>query len=295
VSELARDPPRSAGPGPLREGTAQSGRPRERITGPSAPRERITGPARPHAASAQLAAVAGPAPLRRAIVGPLREEGLAVTVADDLDALDELTRERPPSLVIPTVDTPLSSRSGTLAYARRRAREAQIVLVCSAIQGWEVRDALAAGVTGIVLRANVADALVPCLRAVRAGQVCVPYRNRNQVERPVLSAREKQILGLVVMGYMNRQIADRLFLAESTVKSHLSSAFGKLEVHSRNEAVDVILDPQRGLDLGILALGGEPVRPGGEPVRPGAEPVRPGAEPVRPGGEPVRRRADADA
>ena len=46
---------------------------------------------------------------------------------------------------------------------------------------------------------------------------------------------------------------------ESTVKCHLSSAFGKLGVRSRNEAVKLILDPERGLGMGILALGGEPV------------------------------------
>jgi len=60
-----------------------------------------------------------------------------------------------------------------------------------------------------------------------------------------------------VMGYMNSQIAERLFLAESTVKSHLSSAFGKLGVHSRNEAVSLILDPERGLATSILAPVGE--------------------------------------
>jgi predicted transcriptional regulator len=61
------------------------------------------------------------------------------------------------------------------------------------------------------------------------------------------------------MWYMNSQIAERLFLSESTVKSHLSSAFGKLGVRSRNEAVNLILDSERGLGMGILALGGEPL------------------------------------
>jgi DNA-binding NarL/FixJ family response regulator len=101
------------------------------------------------------------------------------------------------------------------------------------------------------------SALAPCLRAVMAGQACVPRTQWRQIEPPVLSAREKQVLGLVVMGYMNSQIAEQLFLAESTVKSHLSSAFGKLGVRSRNEAVSLILDPERGLGMGILALGGE--------------------------------------
>lgn len=61
------------------------------------------------------------------------------------------------------------------------------------------------------------------------------------------------------MGYMNSQIAERGVLAESTVKSHLFSVFGKLGVRSRNEAV--ILVPERGLGRGILALGWEPVGP----------------------------------
>jgi DNA-binding NarL/FixJ family response regulator len=89
----------------------------------------------------------------------------------------------------------------------------------------------------------------------------VPRGHWRQIEPPALSSREKQILGLVVMGYMNSQIAEQLFLAESTVKSHLSSAFGKLGVRSRNEAVNLILDPERGLGMGILALGGEPLEP----------------------------------
>ena len=56
---------------------------------------------------------------------------------------------------------------------------------------------------------------------------------------------------LVVAGLTNPQIAAELFLAESTVKSHLSSGFGKLGVSSRSEAVAVILDPERGRGLGI--------------------------------------------
>ncbi len=97
---------------------------------------------------------------------------------------------------------------------------------------------------------------------MRVGQICVPRQHWRQIAPPALSTREKQILGLVVMGYMNSQIAEQLFLAESTVKSHLSSAFGKLGVRSRNEAVNLILDSERGLGMGILALGGEPLEAG---------------------------------
>jgi len=136
---------------------------------------------------------------------------------------------------------------------------APLVVICPGIQGRDVRAALTTGVAGVVLASDIPKTLEPCIRAVQAGQICVPREHYRQVEAPALSAREKQILALVVMGYSNNQIADQLFLAESTVKSHLSSAFGKLGVRSRNEAVHLILNPDRGLGMGILALGGAPL------------------------------------
>jgi DNA-binding NarL/FixJ family response regulator len=107
------------------------------------------------------------------------------------------------------------------------------------------------------------ESLMPTLEAVRSGQVAVPRVEARQVEAASLSTREKQILGLVVMGCMNGDIAERLVVAESTVKSHLSSAFAKLGVKSRNEAVDLIVDSRRGLGIGILGIGGETIEPRG--------------------------------
>ena len=133
------------------------------------------------------------------------------------------------------------------------------VVVCEAIRPGEIRIALGAGVMGVVLSGALGSALAPCMAAVCAGQVCVPKSQARQVEAASLSARERQILGLVVMGYMNSEIAVQLTVAESTVKSHLSSAFTKLGVKSRHEAVDLILDSERGLGMGILSLGGEPI------------------------------------
>jgi DNA-binding NarL/FixJ family response regulator len=204
--------------------------------------------------------LAGPSADCAEVLDLLSEEGLEATVADGREGLVEACFEhRPPAIVLISQGSTAPSWSSTLAIVREHASASRVVLVCTSIEGWEVRSALAAGAAGIVLADDAVTALGPCLAAVLAGQICVPQGNRQVVERPVLSAREKQILGLVVMGYMNGQIAEQLFLAESTVKSHLSSAFAKLGVRSRYEAVDLILDPERGLALGILALGGEPL------------------------------------
>jgi DNA-binding NarL/FixJ family response regulator len=133
------------------------------------------------------------------------------------------------------------------------------IVVCESIRPGEIRIALGAGAMGVVLSGSLGSTLVPCVVAVGAGQVCVPKSQARQVEASSLSARERQILGLVVMGYMNSEIAVQLTVAESTVKSHLSSAFTKLGVKSRHEAVDLILDSERGLGMGILGLGGDPI------------------------------------
>jgi len=148
----------------------------------------------------------------------------------------------------------------TVELLREHVTEAPILLICDEMPRWKLRKLLAAGVAGVVFRAMLAETIGPCLQAILAGQTCVPNRYSEQIEPPLLSTREKQVLSLVVLGYMNSQIAQQLFLAESTVKSHLSSAFGKLGVRSRNEAVELIVDPEGGLGMGILALGGEPLQ-----------------------------------
>jgi two-component system nitrate/nitrite response regulator NarP len=110
------------------------------------------------------------------------------------------------------------------------------------------------GADGIVRECDLDAGLVPTARAVTAGQLAVPKAMRRQIAPRALSYREKQILGYVVRGYTNRQIADELFVAESTVKTHLSSAFDKLDTRSRSEAAALILDPEQGHGLGILSM-----------------------------------------
>ncbi len=121
-----------------------------------------------------------------------------------------------------------------------------------------LRWAIDAGVDGIVWETELERTLDPTIHAVCAGQLAVPrdaYRRSGTEE---LTNREKQCLSLVIMGLTNREIAQKLFISESTVKSHLNSSYRKLGVHSRAEAQSLIADPAEGLGTGILAL----TRPG---------------------------------
>ena len=148
---------------------------------------------------------------------------------------------------------------------RSKLEKTATVLVCRSARGTELRRALEQGVDGVVLRDDADQALVAVVEVVCVGQVSVPSGQRGEVRAQPLTTREKQILALVVTGLTNAQIAGRLFLAESTIKSHLSSAFTKLGVSSRYEAATVILDPERGSRLGMREVqrDGSPVRTSG--------------------------------
>jgi DNA-binding NarL/FixJ family response regulator len=139
------------------------------------------------------------------------------------------------------------------AEVREASAETKIVLICKRSGNGEVRKALDAGISGVVALNELA-AMAPVIEVVRAGQLSVPGSRAGELEKKVLTSREKQILGLVVMGMTNAEIASKLFLAESTVKSHLSSAFAKLGVASRSEAASLILDPRSSVGLGILTI-----------------------------------------
>jgi DNA-binding NarL/FixJ family response regulator len=91
-------------------------------------------------------------------------------------------------------------------------------------------------------------------RSGPSGRASSPCPRDREIAPQHLSYREKQVLSLVAAGCTNRQIADQLFLAESTVKTHLASVFTKIGASSRAEAAAVVLDPDRGLGLTVPEL-----------------------------------------
>ena len=167
-----------------------------------------------------------------------------------------------PACVVVGADRPDSSAVEAVRMIRSKLEETATVLVCRSARGTELRRALELAVGGVVLRDDADQALGAVVGVVCVGQVSVPSGQRGEVRAQPLTTREKQTLALVVTGLTNAQIAGRLFLAESTVKSHLSSAFTKLGVSSRYEAATVILDPERGSRLGLREVqrDGSPVR-----------------------------------
>lgn len=142
----------------------------------------------------------------------------------------------------------------TLQHLREMEQRPRVVACFPAGEAPNVQWIVDQGIDGVVWDTRIADALDATIRAVVAGQLAVPGDLSERRTDPVLTSREKQVLSLMIMGLTNREIAEKIFVSENTVKSHLNTAYRKLGVHSRAEAMRRITDPEQGLGTGILAI-----------------------------------------
>jgi DNA-binding NarL/FixJ family response regulator len=186
---------------------------------------------------------------RDRFVALLAADGLPVNAgALPIRRIDELLADPPDALVL-VADLRRPDVLAALRRVRRESPSTRIVVVAAEddLTSLQARQALNAGADAYLPRSAADRSLTPAVHAVIAGLVCAPRDVRRMLAKPTFSHREKEVLSLVVAGLTNREIAGRLFLAESTVKSHLASAFAKLGVRSRKDAVALLLDPAEGL------------------------------------------------
>lgn len=162
------------------------------------------------------------------------------------DLVDEQGAAGPDAVVL-ACDPFDHSSLADIRRIRGTFRHSHVVVVSCAADAAAVRQALGAGADGLVADDDLEATLGPAAQSVLVGHLSVPRHLHRCVLKPSLSHREKQVLALVVRGLGNREIGSRLFLAESTVKCHLSSAYQKLGVRSRNEAAALVADPHEGL------------------------------------------------
>ena len=148
-------------------------------------------------------------------------------------------------MVMPDMD------GATATHAiRQQFPQVQVLALTSFKEGDLVKNALEAGAIGYLLKDVSADALVQAIRAAHAGrttlspeaaQALVETANRLPAPGLDLTEREREVLALMVEGLNNTQIAGRLMVSSSTIKSHVSNILSKLGVASRTEAVTLAL------------------------------------------------------
>lgn len=205
-------------------------------------------------AATQVLLSARPGAARDRIAAALAQRSQQVSLA--LAAASEEPGDAefdPGAVIVLACDVDVPRELATLRRLRRKRAKAAIVAVSQEATGTGVRRALDAGADAVVFESELESTLVLAVRAVASGQSVVPRELRATVERPAFSHRERQVLAFLVEGLTNAQIADRLYLSESTIKSHLASVFTKLGVRSRKEAAGLFLEIERSAGSGASA------------------------------------------
>jgi DNA-binding NarL/FixJ family response regulator len=209
-----------------------------------------------------VAVVGGDDVLVARIRAAFAREGLAAQVRWPVAHADP--GARPPDVVVLAVP-PDHPAAPAVTAVRRRLPEAQVVLALAPGVGARAAGrAIDASPDGVVADADLDVALGMVVRCARAGYVAFPAAAGEREERPAFSPRERQIVRLVVLGLTNDEIAQRLFLAKSTVAGHLTAVFRRLGVRSRRELVAAVLAGEEDLRRTFLAvaLPGECEPPG---------------------------------
>jgi DNA-binding NarL/FixJ family response regulator len=212
------------------------------------------GPA-PGPATARLLVISDDETLAGRAQGVLERDGLVVHIegaGPDAAAVVGFYARRP-TLVLVRRAAGRPGLEDVLEWARRDVPGVPVLVVLPPVRVEDLGRLLSLGADGLLLEQDLESALAPVARALAAGQVSVPAELRHLIQPPALSFRERQILGLAVVGLTNAQIAQRLFISESTVKAHLSSAFRRLGVRSRREAATLVLASDETLRRTLLA------------------------------------------
>ena len=155
-----------------------------------------------------------------------------------------LAREKKPDVVIMQVQMPFSEAKEALDKMREVEPAPKVIIVTMFEDPRMMREFLKLGASGYVLKSASTTQLVGAIRAAafapEDGDVVVgmptALLEESEAGSEVLSVRELEILLLAARGLSNRQIADRVYLAEGTVKNHLSNTYNKMWVGSRGEA-----------------------------------------------------------
>jgi DNA-binding NarL/FixJ family response regulator len=191
---------------------------------------------------------------------PLLREGIAAVInsqedmqviadaANAQDAVQQFRKHRPD---VTLMDLRLPDKSGidTMISIRTEFPDARIIMLTTFEGDVEIQRALEAGARAYLLKSMPPNELVEVIRQVHAGKKRVPQQLAAQLAEHMsdesLTAREIEVLAQIAEGNRNRDIGEKLFITEETVKVHIKHIMEKLGASDRTQAVAIAI--RRGI------------------------------------------------
>jgi len=154
-----------------------------------------------------------------------------------------------PDILLLDLRMPEKDGLAVLTEVNFESLSTRVIVLTAAEDDRDVVRAMRLGARGVVLKQSASDLLLKSIRQVHDGEIWLDNRMTAEViyafkksaesgqrrEKPLLSDREKEVVQLVAQGFHNREIGEKLFISEQTVKNHLHNIFDKLGVSDRLE------------------------------------------------------------
>ena len=164
-----------------------------------------------------------------------------VAEAEDGEAALEGWRKHRPDVTVMDLRLPGMDGIATIKALRQEFAGAKILVLSTYGSEEDIYRAVQAGAAGYLLKDMPLKQIVEAIRTIHSGQNYFPAeissRIANRLNRPVLTARELDVLQMVAKGRSNREIGDDLGIVEGTVKAHITNIFAKLHAVDRTQAV----------------------------------------------------------
>jgi DNA-binding NarL/FixJ family response regulator len=188
----------------------------------------------------------------------LEDDFEVVAQASDGRQVIDVLQQYEPDILLLDLKMPGLDGLGTLQRLQNAKNKTRVIVLTASDDKNEFVQAMKLGTSGIVLKQTATDMLIKSIRKVHGGEIwldssttaavirqfvandepsapapsAAPSRDR---ERSPLSQREREIVALVAQGFKNKEMAEKMFISEQTVKNHLHNIFDKLGVSDRLE------------------------------------------------------------
>src|SRR5208282_5214265 len=190
----------------------------------------------------------------------LEDDFEVIAQAQDGRQVLDVLQQHEPDILLLDLKMPGLDGLATLQRLQTSKHKTRVIVLTASEDKNEFVQAMKLGTSGIVLKQSATDLLIKSIRKVNAGEIwldshttaavmrqfatgadetptggAAPASSSRERERSLLSQREREIVALVAQGFKNKEMAEKMFISEQTVKNHLHNIFDKLGVSDRLE------------------------------------------------------------